>query len=93
MPVSSRSIPTFFCPRVGGEVVEHHLAVTKSANVRPHPHALDLAVLGAEQFDPATAGRSTVIANDEERDRVSNRLLHTETMTALTRIKPCQIRA
>src|SRR5215831_20586857 len=71
--------------RVDGQVVEHQLAVTQAAKLRTHPHALDLPVLGAEEFDPAAAGRSTVIADDEERDSIGHQLLDAEAMTALAR--------
>src|SRR5262245_25383885 len=78
--------------RVGGQVVEHQLAVTQAAKLRPNPHAFDLAILCAEQLDPATSGRSPVVADDEERDRVGNQLLHAEAMTALAWIERRQIR-
>ena len=92
MPVLQARCHNSVSRRVGGQVIEHQLAVTQAAKLRTHPHALDLPVLGAEEFDPAAAGRSTVIADDEERHSVGDQLLHAETMTALARIERRQMR-
>ena len=77
--------------RMRGQVVEHQLAVPLAAKLRSHPHALDLAVLAAEQLDAAAAGGRAAFANDEERDRVGNQLLNAEPMPALARIERRQM--
>src|SRR5262245_54857918 len=70
-----------------GQVVEHQLAVTFATKLRPHPHALDLAVLCAEQLDAAAPGGRAAVADDEERNRVGNQFLDAEPMTAFARIE------
>src|SRR5215831_4805231 len=73
-------------------MIDEQLAKTQPAILRPHIHALELTILGAEELDAAAAGRITAMAQHEKRDPLRDQLLDTVTMTALGRIERVQMR-
>src|SRR5262245_57287047 len=73
-------------------MVQHQLGETFAARLGTHVHPLDLSILGAHQFDAATANGYAVIADEEEGHALGNQLLHAVAMTAFTRIERLKIR-
>jgi hypothetical protein len=57
----------------GGEVLQHPPADAAPAELRPHVHALELAVLGSEDLHAAAAGGPAVDARDEKRHALAQR--------------------
>ena len=56
-------------------------------NSGAHVHALDLAVVAADQLDAATSGRRAVGAEDEERHIFGQQLVDAVAVTACGRIE------
>src|SRR5687767_12481087 len=74
------------------QMVEHHFGEPQTAKLWPHVHALDFAILGAEELDAATAGRHAVMPDEKEYDRRRNQLFYSIAVTAFGWIERGQVR-
>src|SRR5439155_2290643 len=53
--------------RILFKMLRHQLPEPQTTKLRAHVHPLDLSILGAKKFDPATSGRHPVIAQQKKR--------------------------
>src|SRR5215467_5273859 len=78
--------------RMPCQVIDQPFAVCATTELRPHVHALDLAVFLPDEHDAAAPGGPAVDAQDEKRHTLGDQLVHAEAVAALGRVERLEVR-